>query len=104
MKSKNNIPAIIGKLLPWERKFIVDTIQISDNIITFLHETKMQPDEFCERFKIEKTEYNKFINGEWNYSLDQISTLEYLWTEHKRGKLKVNIIDVIFEEESKKQI
>lgn len=98
MKSKNNIPAIVGKLSDSEKRFIVKIIEISQNIKTFLYETKMSPDQFCEHFKIGMTSYNKFINGEWNYSLSEISTLEYLWTEHRRGQLKVEIIKVIDQE------
>lgn len=100
MKTKNNIPAIVGKLSDSEKRFIVRIIEISQNIISFLHETKMQPDQFCEYFKIGMTSYNKFINGEWNYSLSEIATLEHLWTEHRRKNLKVNVIEVVDQEKS----
>lgn len=103
MKSKNNIPTIIGKLLPWERIHIVNTIKISENIISFLHETKMSREEFAKRFNLDLKECNKFINGEWEYSLSDTGKLEVLWTEYRRGLLKVEIVKVVDQEKQQNQ-
>lgn len=101
MKSKNNIPAIIGKLLPWERRHIVNTLGISENIISFLNETGMSREEFAKRFNLTLDECNKFINGEWEYSLSDTGKLEMLWTDFRRKNLHVDVIEVVNQEKYK---
>jgi len=92
---EKNILKFITSLQEWERGYIVSTIQLSDNFRTYFRESGKSEEEFCLKMKIHPKHFNSFINGGYNYNLSQISTLEHLWTELKRSKVKVDVVTVI---------
>jgi hypothetical protein len=91
----------IGSLESWEKTFVIRTLQISSDIKLFIYEhgDSFNLAEFCKQMGINEKDYMKFVNGEWDYSIQHISALECIWTDLKRAKLNVEIIKV---KESKK--
>lgn len=93
-KREKDILKFIGGLQGYERKWAYDTLVISENIDKFINETQIGLEQFCSEFKITQKQYIDFVSGNWNYSLSDMSTLEHLWTEYRRGKLKVKLVEI----------
>lgn len=99
--AKKNLKKIIGSLNDHEKRHVSLILTFVQNIKSFIHETKIEKSQFCENFEIKEADYEKFINGEWEYKLSDMTALEFLWTEFKRGTFKVDILEVVNLEESK---
>lgn len=96
MKRVQEIQKFIGSLDGWEIKFVEDTIAIARNFRQYIADCgkEMTPEKFCEQMKIQKKDFNKFVSGNWNYSLEHIAILEFHWTEWKKSKTKVNVVSI----------
>lgn len=93
---EQEILKFIGSLQGYEIKFVEDIIGIARNFRKYIEEVgdKFDVKEFCSQVKIQEKDFNKFVSGEWNYSLCEISMLEYLWTSLRRSKVNVNVVSV----------
>ena len=95
-KRTEEILKFIGSLRSWEVKFTTDTIQIAKNIRLYIEEfdEDFNALSFCKSMNIAKDDYQKFIYGEWDYSLHEIAALDSLWTEFRKSKVSVENIEI----------
>lgn len=102
-KRDKEIMKFVGSLQGFERKWTSDLIAISDNIRKYIEESGCSKEQFCADLKIPLNQYNNFINGNFNYNISQLATIGVLWTELKKSKVKVNLVDVVNQEKQDKQ-
>jgi len=98
-KRTKELANFIGSLSGWEIKFVEDTIAIARNFRQYIEESKVTVEEFCKQMNIAQKDFNKFVSGNWNYSVNQIASLEYHWTEFRKSKVSKKIIEVVNQEE-----
>jgi len=99
MKNRNNeLLKYVSSLQGWERKFVADLISISKEFQKYMEETDSTINQFCIDFEVIPREAQKLLNGGINYSMTHLATLEYLWTEYRKSKVKKEVVKVINQE------
>ena len=101
MKDRTNeLLKHVSSLQGWERKFVGDLINISDEFQKYMKETGCTMDQFCVDFEVSPREAEKLLNGGINYSMKHLAMLEHLWTIFRRSKVNKEVVKVVNQEKS----
>ena len=82
----------IGKFLkglePVEYRYLELSVQMVSSIQNLIERHKLTKEEFCEMFHIKPTKYLDYTKGNYNYSLNDMATLNYVYRKLETEKLK----------------
>ena len=99
MKDRTNeLLKHVSSLQGWERKFVGDLIEISNEFQKYMKETGCSMYQFCVDFEVSTREGEKLLNGGINYSMKHLAMLEHLWTEFRRSKVNKEVVKVVNQE------
>lgn len=84
----NKIGQFLQALNPAERKYINYTLDVSNALQNLIKDFDLPETEVCAHFEIKAADYQKFINGNWNYDTKQMSALNAIYYQLKTEALK----------------
>lgn len=67
-------------------------IELSHAIKSLIHLYKLPKEFICQEFKVPTRKYNDFINGSYEYSVNDMSTLDFLWKQLEKEAIDKNDI------------
>ena len=76
-----------------EYNYLKYAIDISYSIRGLIRSFNLTKEFVCNNFQIPIRKYNDFINGSYEYSMNDMSTLDFLWKELEKEAIDKN--DVI---------
>ena len=78
----------IQKLSDSDRIYVVKTIEISDSIRRYINIKQLSDKQASKAFKVPAYLLKSFVSGDYEYDLKDISTLNALYDELDRERLK----------------
>ena len=82
----------VGKFLkglePVEYRYLELTVQMVSSIQNLIERHKITKEAFCEMFHIKPAKYLDYIKGNYNYSVNDMATLNYHYATLEALKLK----------------
>lgn len=67
------------------------TMTIRQNLESLISEHLLTKDKICERFKIKPSQYNNFVKGDYNYTLEHLAMINAAFVELESEKIKENV-------------
>jgi hypothetical protein len=88
----------ISQLTPVEFRCAELTMQMVSAFKTIINRHKLSKADFCELFHIKPNKYNDYVRGNYNYTVNDMSTLNYVYNMLEAKKIQENqMVEVITE-------
>lgn len=71
-----------------EYRYLELTMQIVSGIKNLIQRYNLTKEEFCELFHIKPSSFENYICGNYNYKLDDMATLNYVYQKLETEKVK----------------
>lgn len=99
MKKENlkKIGKFLKELEPIEYRYLELTMHMVSGFQTIIERYKVSKEDFCKHFSINPKRYNDYIKGNFNYTLDDMATLNFVYQKleaervQKEEMIKINV-------------
>lgn len=92
----NKIQRFLKSLNNAEFYYVQNCVNIAGSIKNMIRTYKLTKEFICEEFKVSDDNYDAFISGGYNYSVNDISTMEYLYKEFEKAEIeKHDIVKIV---------
>jgi hypothetical protein len=85
------IGAILKSLDGAEYLFMKHCMVMRDNINVLIEKHGLTKEDVCEKFRINPSEYNNYLKGNYNYSVKDMACLDATFMELESKKLKEKV-------------
>lgn len=84
----NQIIKFLAKVESYQTRFIEIQLQLASNAKMIVNEYNVGEVEFCNKLKISIKDYDNFIKGGYNYTIEHMSILQSFYVEKSTEKAR----------------
>jgi hypothetical protein len=77
----------LKNLTPIEFRYMELTVQLVSSMQNLIKRFNLDKDEFCKLFSIKPYQYNDYTKGNWNYAIDDMATLNYVYQKLEKQRI-----------------
>ncbi len=101
MKTDNykKVGTFLKDLTPTEYRYLQLTMQLVTGFNELIDNYKLTKEQFCELFEIKPAKYENYVKGNYNYTLEDMVNLTYVWKKLEKQRIdeqeliKINVED-----------
>jgi hypothetical protein len=71
-----------------EYRYLELTMQMVSSMESIIRKYNLDKNEFCKLFEIKLSNYDNYTKGNWNYAVDDMSQLDYVYKKLEKERLE----------------
>ena len=93
------IGKFLKELTPTEYRYMELTMQMVSGFNDLIARFKLTKEDFCEKFEIKPAQYENYVKGNYNYSIEDMIKLQFVYADLERDRLRTRDIVKVTPEE-----